>query len=99
MIKLQTRASALLQEHSYVVFFANYQISVAKSDVGFNKKVNRAMGSGERVIHTAERPAFLAKNRYGLPDTLPLDWQSFIQTMPDSLQPTLSPSQTTTART
>ena len=67
VIKLQTRASALLQEHSDVVLFANYQISVAKSDVGFNKKVTRALGSGARVMHTEERPAFLAKNRYGLP--------------------------------
>ena len=78
VIKLHTRAAALLQEHSDVVLFANYRISTVKADVGFNKKVNRAMGSGERVIHTAERPAFLAKNRYGLPDTLPLDWQAFV---------------------
>ena len=38
VIKLQARASALLQEHSVVVLFANYRISAAKSDVGFNKK-------------------------------------------------------------
>jgi hypothetical protein len=65
VIKLQARASALLQEHSDVVLFANYRISVSKSDVGFNKKVTRALGSGARVMHTEERPAFLAKNRYG----------------------------------
>ena len=74
VIKLHARAAALLQEHSDIVLFANYRISTVKSDVGFNKKVNRALGSGERVIHTEERPAFLAKNRYGLPDVLPLDW-------------------------
>ena len=84
VIKLQTRASALLQEHSDVVLFANYQISVAKSDVGFNKKVTRALGSGARVMHTEERPAFLAKNRYGLPDTLPLSWVEFMAAMPQS---------------
>ena len=61
MIKLHARAAALLQEHSDVVLFANYRISTVKADVGFNKKVNRAMGSGERVIHTAERPAFLER--------------------------------------
>ena len=89
VIKLHTRAAALLQEHADVVLFANYRISTVKADVGFNKKVNRALGSGERVIHTAERPAFLAKNRYGLPETLPLDWQAFVQAMPESIQPTL----------
>jgi AAA domain len=82
IIKLQARAAALLQEHSDVVLFANYRVSVVKSEVGFNKKVARALGSGERVMHTAERPAFLAKNRYGLPDTLPLSWQAFIDAMP-----------------
>ena len=86
---LHARAAALLQEHSDVVLFANYRISTVKAEVGFNKKVNRAMGSGERVIHTAERPAFLAKNRYGLPETLPLAWDAFAQAMPDSVQPML----------
>ena len=64
IIKLHARAAALLQEHSDVVLFANYRISTVKADVGFSKKVTRALGKGERVIHTAERPAFLAKNRY-----------------------------------
>jgi hypothetical protein len=82
VIKLHARAAALLQEHSDVVLFANYRISTVKADVGFNKKVTRALGSGERVLYTAERPAFLAKNRYGLPDVLPLDWQAFAAAMP-----------------
>ena len=56
------------------MLFANYRISTVKSDVGFNRKVTRALGSGERLLHTAERPAFLAKNRYALPETLPMSW-------------------------
>lgn len=95
VIKLHARAAALMQEHSDIVLFANYRISTVKADVGFNKKVNRAMGSGERVIHSAERPAFLAKNRYGLPETLPLDWQSFAQAMPEVIKPMLLTNQAT----
>jgi hypothetical protein len=95
VIKLHARAAALLQEHSDVVLFANYRISTVKADVGFNKKVSRAVGSGERVIHTVERPAFLAKNRYDLPDTLALEWSAFAQAMPETLHPTLIPSTTT----
>ena len=95
VIKLHARAAALLQEHSDVVLFANYRISTVKADVGFNKKVSRAVGSGERVIHTVERPAFLAKNRYDLPDTLSLEWPAFAQAMPETLHPTLIPSTTT----
>lgn len=90
VLKLHARAAALLQEHSDIVLFANYRISTVKADVGFNKKVNRALGSGERVIYTAERPAFLAKNRYGLPDTLALTWSAFAQAMPETLQPLLA---------
>ena len=85
----EAELAALVQEHSDIVLFANYRISTVKADVGFNKKVSRAVGSGERVIHTTERPAFLAKNRYGLPDTLPLDWQAFAQAMPEAIQPLL----------
>lgn len=95
-IKLHARAAALVQEHSDIVLFANYRISTVKADVGFNKKVSRAVGSGERVIHTTERPAFLAKNRYGLPDTLPLDWQAFAQAMPEAIQPLLVTAPVTT---
>ena len=97
VIKLHSRAAALLQEHSDAVLFANYRISTVKADVGFNKKVNRALGSGERVLHTAERPAFLAKNRYGLPETLALDWTSFAQAMPDPIQPLLLAAPSITA--
>jgi len=97
VIKLHARAAALLQEHSDIVLFANYRISTVKSDVGFNKKISRAVGSGERVIHTVERPAFLAKNRYDLPDTLPLEWSAFAQAMPESLYSMLN--STTTNRT
>lgn len=67
VIKLHTRAAALMQEHSDIVLFANYRISTVKADVGFNKKVNRAMGSGERVIHTAERPAFWPRTAMACP--------------------------------
>jgi len=92
VIKLHARAAALLQEHSDLVLFANYRISTTKADVGFNKKVNRALGSGERVMHTAERPAFLAKNRYGLPDSLPLDWSALAAAMPEAIRPLLTSS-------
>ena len=73
-IKLHAKAAALVQEHSDCVLFANYRVSTTKTDVGFKKKVNRAVGSGERVLFTQERPAFLAKNRFNLPHELPMDW-------------------------
>lgn len=81
-IKLQPRASALVQEHVDCVLFANYRVSTVKTDLGFNKKATRGVGGGDRLIYTNERPAFLAKNRYALPDSLPLDWSALASSIP-----------------
>jgi hypothetical protein len=32
--------------------------------------------SGDRVVYTQEKPAYLAKNRYALPEELPMDWET-----------------------
>ena len=80
--KLHKGASALLQESMDVVLFANYRISTVKSDAGFGKKVTRAVGGGDRVLHTEERPAYLAKQRYNLPATIPMLWTDFIAGVP-----------------
>ncbi len=80
--KLHVRASALVQEHVDAVLFANYRISTLKSDAGFGKKVVRGVSGGDRLLHTVERPAFLAKNRFGLPETLPLSWPDLAAGIP-----------------
>ena len=89
VVKLHAKASALLQEHCDVVLFANYRVS-SLLDPTKKTRSNRAVGSGERVLHTAERPAFLAKNRYHLPDTLALDFAAFYSALPESVQKTLA---------
>lgn len=85
-LKLQKHTAALVMEHSDVVLFANYRVGVTKADAGFNKKVSRAIGSGERVINTTERPAWLAKNRYAMPDQIPMPregaWAQLAQHIP-----------------
>jgi len=86
--KLHRSASALVQEHVDAVLFANYRVSTLKSDVGFNKKVVRGVSGGDRLLHTAERPAFLAKNRFGLPETLPLSWPDLAAAIPFYATPT-----------
>ncbi|MBF0310820.1 MAG: AAA family ATPase [Magnetococcales bacterium] len=39
-------------------------------------RINRAVGTGERGLFTQERPAFLAKNRYGLPPEMSMEWST-----------------------
>lgn len=71
-IKLQTRASALVQEWADAVLFLNNKTYVQKAKTGFDKVVARGVGLGERVLYTEERPSHLAKNRYGLPPEIAL---------------------------
>lgn len=80
--KLHKDASAIIQEACDDLLFANYRVNTVKADVGFNKKVVRGVGSGERLIYTVERPAFLAKNRWSLPDSLPLSWDAYASGVP-----------------
>jgi len=75
--KLQSRSSALLREWADAVMFANYRTVIKKDEVGFNKTVARGISTGERLLFTAERPAFMAKNRYALPESIPLQWAAF----------------------
>lgn len=75
-IKLQDRASGLIQEHADAVLFANYRISTVKSDAGFNQKIVRGVGGGDRLLYASERPAFLAKNRYAMPDQVEMTWEA-----------------------
>ncbi len=89
--KCQARASALIQEWADCVLFANYKTIVRKEEVGFNKTVSKAFTNGDRVINTSETPAFLAKNRYALPERLPLDWQAFSAAMSRTASPAQQP--------
>jgi len=75
--KLQERSNAILREWVDAVMFANYKTIVKKDDVGFNKTSNRGISTGERLLFTSERPAYMAKNRYGLPESLPMSWEAF----------------------
>ena len=76
-LALQDRLAAFVRNWSETLLFANYKTVVVKDDEGFNKTRNRAVGVGERVIYTEERPAFWAKNRYTLPFEMPLSWAAF----------------------
>lgn len=77
--KLQERSSALIREWVDALLFANYKTIVKKDDVGFQKTNNRGISTGERLLYTSEKPAYMAKNRYGLPESIPMNWDAFAQ--------------------
>lgn len=75
LIKLHKRAAALVQERVDAVLFMNYRVSIIKDAKAGQKKDQghaRGVGGGSRVVYTEERPAFLAKNRFDMPDSIQL---------------------------
>jgi len=74
-LKLQdgakTDVAALWREYVDAVLFANFEVAVNSDD----KK--RGFGDGTRVLFTERRPGFDAKNRWGLPFQMKLDWAAY----------------------
>lgn len=85
--KLQERSNSLLREWADAVLFANYRTVVKTTEVGFKKEVSRGITTGERLLYTTEKPAYQAKNRYALPDSLPLSWDALSNAIAGRIQP------------
>lgn len=68
-LKLNAKAAALWREFVDNVFFLNYETHVATDSKG----KSRALGDGERFFYTEWRPAFDAKNRFGLDPRIPYE--------------------------
>jgi hypothetical protein len=75
--RLHKSASAMIQEWCDEVLFATYKVHTKQTDEGFDRTRTRAIGSGDRILRTTERPAHVAKNRLALPDELPLDFAAY----------------------
>lgn len=87
-IRMHKRAFHLMYERCDIIGFANYQVSTTKADAGFNKKVTRGIEVGERQLHLVEKPAYVAKNRYSLPEQVPFTWAALQAALTQSYQPT-----------
>lgn len=70
VLKVNEKAGGFLKEWCDAVLFARFHESTTKLE-------NRIKGimDGRRTLHTARTAAFDAKNRFDLPDELPLDWK------------------------
>lgn len=81
-LKLHKRAAAIAEEYSDVVGFASLKTLTNVEDVGFGEKRNRAISTGERILHLSGSAAYTAKNRYSMPNVIPLDWTEFEKYLP-----------------
>lgn len=69
-LKMQKKTAPLIKEWVDMILFCNFKTYVVESN---GKK--KAQG-GERVMYTTHHPCWDAKNRFGLPDMLPMSFDS-----------------------
>lgn len=74
-LKLEKKTAPIVKEWGDIVLFANYKTTIITDSKTNNKK---AMG-GDRMMYTTHRPAWDAKNRWGLPDELPFDFNQIAE--------------------
>jgi hypothetical protein len=76
-LKLNKRATALVNEWADIIGFAQHEIFTRQVDPGnkLNKDV-KAVGTGSRKLFLNPHPAYVAGNRYGMAD-VPLGWTAF----------------------
>lgn len=78
-LKLSKKSAPLVKEWADMVLFLNYKTTVITDDKTKSKK---AMG-GKRVMYTTHHPAWDAKNRFGLDDMLPMEFEAIAHCFQD----------------
>jgi hypothetical protein len=69
--KLHKRARSLIMDACDAIFFLAEDLRVVVDDGGFHERTRASAGSG-RYLFTEGRPAFAAKNRFGMPEKIPI---------------------------
>lgn len=71
-LKLEKRDAALAKEWADMILFFNYKTTIISDSKSNSKKAT----GGQRVMYTTHKPAWDAKNRLGLADELPIDFEA-----------------------
>lgn len=71
--KLEKRVRPVLQEWADVHLFAHWE----EWEEGKTKSSKRAHTSGKRLLHSVRTMAWDAKNRWDMPETIPLSYEDF----------------------
>lgn len=75
--KTTAQTAALVKEWADAVLFANYKTTVLTDENNRKKAVG-----GQRVLYTQHRPAWDAKNRWGLAEELPFEFSAIAPHIP-----------------
>ena len=78
-MKTEGRAAGLVRECADVVLFAQFETTIEKDDPNKPAKKTRVRGvsTGMRLAYTQRTAAWDAKNRFDLPEWMPLSWADF----------------------
>lgn len=71
-LKLQKKTAPLIKEWSDMLLFCNYKNTIIEDQKTKSKK---AIG-GKRVMYATHAPTYDAKNRFALPDSMDMDFES-----------------------
>lgn len=71
-LKLEKRDAGLAKEWADMILFFNYKTTIISDSKSNSKKAT----GGQRVMYTTHKPAWDAKNRLGLSDELPIDFEA-----------------------
>lgn len=80
LLKLHDKTAALIREWADAVLFSQHEVIVSGADKRTGAKA-KGKSTGNRVVHTEWCAAFDAKNRFDLPEILPLDWDEFFDSV------------------
>jgi len=69
-LRLHKRARALVEDSADLIGFLATDVVIKNEQGGFGKTRARADGGSTRWLHVEGRPAFVAKNRYAMPERI-----------------------------
>ena len=82
-MKLTKKDAPMLKEWADMVLFCNYKTNVITDQATKSKKAT----GGSRVMYAAHHPCWDAKNRYGLPDSMPMSFDEIAHLFTNTKQP------------
>ena len=88
--RLHKHAASLISEWVDGVLFATKRMRISKD--GDSRAIAAPIGAdgGERILRTNGSPACIAKNRFSLPNEIPLRWDAFLQAYGNSVAPAVA---------
>lgn len=83
----QKRLSPLLKEWADALLFADYKTIVETVSSGMGQAKGKARGGQKRIMRTQHHACWDAKNRWGLPETVPFEFEQIAAFIPADPSP------------